>query len=207
MGDFNNVSKIIQNLKAKPLLQRNVNYTIVSETWWLSCGSWYCSATLHMEKIFQRIYFYFSAMHKFVNSQTRVWGKSEEDSGCFLQCANQDQKILILPKSEVMVQQAPRTLQDRWYQHSENSAHFGTHSSWWLQLRSQACTKALFNGQHRKLGFCARNTTAWVWVGVSTQPCPDYLVGGKTHALEQQEAQYKAKQSLLLLFKITKEKC
>lgn len=67
--------------------------TTVMEKWWLIYGSWYSSATLHMENNFQIFYFYFPDMHKFVNSQARVWRNCENDSDCFLQCANQDQKF------------------------------------------------------------------------------------------------------------------
>lgn len=126
----NNISKVIHNLKAKPLLQMNLNYT----SWW--CGGWatvgdtvqpHCA----WKKTFKETTCISLPRTQSVNSQSRVWGKGEEwDSDCFLQCANQDQKALIPPKSKGMIQPAPAALQDWWYLHSADVAHFGTQSSW-----------------------------------------------------------------------------
>lgn len=124
------------------------------------------SCTVHGKKPSKRITRVSLPRTQPINSQSRVWRKGEEcDTECFLQCANQDQKVLISPKSEGMSQPAPTALQDWWHLHSLDGAHFGSQSSWWLCLSSQPCTKALFYGPHRKLSSCISNITVWICAG------------------------------------------
>lgn len=144
-------------------------------------------------------------MLKLINSQARVWGKHEEDSDCFLQCANHDQKILIL--------QNLRECFNRLQQPSGMGVPtLRKRSSFW----NTACGGCNRGPRHAQKPFSMENIESLASckqhqcssLSWSLNSDLSWLLGRwpwAKLALEQQEVQYKAKQVLFIFFKSTKK--